>query len=878
MSTLRHNVGVDLMSDNITALQINTIKKKIYTYIQEGVIDSRVINILKYNHGFIPKECELWDFKRKPSGETIYLAKTILQIVSFYNSYGGYLIYGVEELQDKSFVPTGIENRVLDVKQITDKLRSYTGSIIDISANTLETTINNWTGNITILHIPKRPKRDEPVFFGRNGPLKPSGKLLFKEDEAYIRLQDNCVPVREKAQMSLLYGNRQLEFYDYGVIANKQETPLFNNLPDRNLICPKFIGRDKIIEKLWAWLGDPLSYTKLLAGDGGKGKTSIAFEFSEEICKSRPYDFERIVWLTAKKQQFVGQENIYRELPETHFFDLNSLLIVLSEELGVLEEDVEGATTKLIKKTIKEHLRLLPSFIVIDDLDTLELEEQRRVLETTLQLSGGKSRFLLTTRMNVSYSGDICITVPGFHMDDYKNYISIFCERFSIKVPNKDIKKLHEITDGSPMFTESLLRLVKLGIPLHKAINEWKEKKGDDARKAALMREIKLISPESKRVLFALSKMSETSATELRNVTGYSIDTFEVTINELSSLFLISSPPIIESEKRYRVSSNTARLVCQHDTKLISDPRVIEKQIKDLRKVHKNNINITTRRLVGKAINQAIALLLEDRADEAVETIDTTLKKIKSNRDLIFTKARCLLQTSPPRVNEARNLFRVAYEKGQRKEEFFSFWYSAEEMSNCLEGMIEVCNNAIVSVPKDQIPWLQRRVFSYWNISTRQHDATNYSITFDYLKNGIKDLVKMKRILKDRYLKEQAKVAITMFNDKLWELSLAYNANNKHVIRYDIAFNAINYGDLRDIWYIRLVDVIRDLINETQTFTDTARNFLIQHISKLEKITHNNRDKFEKVEVYNIVYDTLNIFNNDIVKQHQLNSINEHDK
>jgi hypothetical protein len=281
-----------------------------------------------------------------------------------------------------------------------------------------------------------------------------------------------------------------------------RESILDHNLPDRNLICSQFFGRDAIIERLWLWLSDEFSHTRVLAGDGGKGKTSIAYEFSQEVCRTKPYDLQRVFWVTAKSKQFAGLRNEYVETPETNFHDLQSLLHSLCLGYAILEQEIENVSVGLLKKRLQKAVKVFPSLIVIDDVDSVpELDEQKKILEMAQQVSAGTpSRFLLTTKMNLTSSSDVCITVPGLNKNEYKSYLNYLSGTIKgPRISTQDAELLWKTTEGSPLFTESVLRLCKLGMPLSTAIKEWKGKLGEEVRMAALHREVSKLSPESRR-------------------------------------------------------------------------------------------------------------------------------------------------------------------------------------------------------------------------------------------------------------------------------------------------------------------------------------------------------------------------------------------
>ncbi len=713
--------------------------------------------------------------------------------------------------------------------------------------------INKIEPKIKILHIPKRNKNSQPfpLFFGKNGPSKENGTLIFEKDTTYIRIQDNCEAATKKQHMEILFSDRELDFNND--ISNfKRVEPLYNNLPDRSLICAHFIGRDNIIQLLWSWLADPLSYTKLLAGDGGKGKSSIAYEFVEEICRVQPFNFEMAIWITGKKKQFLGVHNRYIDIAETHFHNLETLLYAICEHAGILEEEIEGASLNYIKQAIRKSLNVLPAFIVIDDVDSLEVDEQRKVMETVMYLSGGESRFLLTTRMNLTYSSDTCITVPGLIPNDYKELLTFYCKRFNIpKFNSKQIEALLKITDGSPLFTESLLRLMKAGVSFNDALKEWKGEGGDDVRRAALSREIGILSPESRRVLYTLALLLEASATELKQITGCTIGKFEACINELSSLFLITSPPIIESEKRFRVSKNTALLVTQN-TKLIPDPKRIEKNVRGIKK--NNNANLESKKYkVGAAINQSMALLKDLRPDEAIKTIDKVLAEVKNNKDLLFVKARCLINTHPPKIDEARTFFRYAYNNGQRKTGFFDHWYSAEFLAEDPQGLIEVSNLALDNDPSDIYKWLINRARGHKSLSNIYLSSDDLERAANSLTKAADDLVIA--IKKSRYQKKQDAIEfIKIVNENIWTILSKTDDSIKLI---DAVFRIITNGDLCNIWFYRAETVLKSLVSNSDHIDRRWYNFVDQRIRKLRQLIHKRKGYDSSAEMYDRVTNTV---------------------
>ncbi|HKQ87306.1 MAG TPA: hypothetical protein VJS43_11135, partial [Candidatus Acidoferrales bacterium] len=64
--------------------------------------------------------------------------------------------------------------------------------------------------------------------------------------------------------------------------------PLEGRLPPGESIVVDFVGRDHEKRRLWDWFRDPVSRRWALAGEGGKGKSAIAFSFATEVKFNAP--------------------------------------------------------------------------------------------------------------------------------------------------------------------------------------------------------------------------------------------------------------------------------------------------------------------------------------------------------------------------------------------------------------------------------------------------------------------------------------------------------------------------------------------------------------------------------------------------------------
>ncbi len=718
---------------DIDDLKLEKIKQQLAEYVMQGLLDRKLIQLLVSDGRCMPVECELLDYKQELGEERRDKGNAVLQIVSFYNTYGGYLVYGVaERAPETEFEVIGIAKDSIDVESLKALAKEYTGERINICLQYFSIDSGGSAelrgDHIAALYIPKRNEADDPLAFGKDGPGNEKNHPLFYKEDVYYRKGDECILAKGKAVL-LLAGPRECP-YKRGLRGIDKLLPrrtrLEHNLPDRNVICTRFVGRRNEIDQLWSWFADEFSHVRVLAGEGGLGKTSIAYQFAEEVCTASESEtrLERVIWLTAKREQFSGIQNETVAIPETHFSTHIELLRELSVELGHTSEEIEGASEARLKKLIKEGAAITPSLIILDDIDSLTPEEQKRALEIGFLFGGAKSRLLLTTRVNQSYSDEIAIQVGGFDLDDYTQYVRTLSERYSfVALSSREIEEMHKVTGGSPLFTESLCRLMRY-TKLSGAIREWRGKGGEEARAAALQREIEQLSQEAKRVLLAAAHLQECSLTELSETTGYAEPVLSNSVTELRSIYLLSAPQVT-SEPRVRVGPNTRMYVLNLPSRLAADYSRIEGRVKDLRGSAKQLRMRKDNPLVGAAINQASAQFKKGAIDDALATIVAAEKRIKGNVDLLVMQAYYLLKLTPAKPDEARRLARAAYDAGGRKEFLFQVWYEAEWAVDNYAGAAEAADCAIRNEEHPTSDLLIRRAAATWFIAKDQERNGN---------------------------------------------------------------------------------------------------------------------------------------------------------
>ncbi len=127
---------------------------------------------------FCASESSCIDFKRQGYESDIHsCAEAIIDIASFFNAFGGYIVFGVEEIEkDVRFRSVGITKTPFDMQLIRGKIDSWLRNPIDLSYSE---QILSSGAVIGILSIPKRNESQEPNTFKKRGPEVKPGKFIF---------------------------------------------------------------------------------------------------------------------------------------------------------------------------------------------------------------------------------------------------------------------------------------------------------------------------------------------------------------------------------------------------------------------------------------------------------------------------------------------------------------------------------------------------------------------------------------------------------------------------------------------------------------------------------------------------------------------------
>ncbi|AMQ41155.1 hypothetical protein AMS64_01470 [Aeromonas veronii] len=786
------------------SFNINDVNDHIVKCIEKGASAVEVINKIYINNTFLGKESVLWDYKSELVADDVSLSKTICQIACFHNSYGGYLIYGVQEtVKDKKFSPVKCDLSKINTAQIRSLIEYYLDTPIDFTFSTTTISYDGDEFDIGVIYIPKRGINNRiPVRFIRDAKKdrkNRDSKPVFLDNEVHFRRLDTCIKAETPQDWQFLFSDRVLNQFK----SNRISISVEHNLPDKKMICADFFGRKDILNMLWEWFSDPFEYTKILAGDGGKGKTSIAYKFCQEFIECPPVGFERVVWLSAKEKQFSGIENNYFDLRQIDFYDYSSFLKALSDFCAIDTDEISSTSAHNIKKKLRMALPIFPGLIIVDNIDSLAHNDQLQVVDACRQLGKDENRFLITTRNRFSYSEDACIEISGLERSDYEDFLNANATKYGLPVPKKkQIDSIYIATDGSPLLTQSILRLCKLGDNFDVAVSDWKGQAGEDARNAALQREIQGLTFDAKRVILCIFYFDSCSKSELQQACGLGKTKLNDALQELQSLFLVNAPRFIDNEDRFSISTTTKLIVDSIQDNLATDYSKLKKEIQRSR----SGLNASGKKgnvkRIGFAISQALALMKEKREVEAITTITNELKRQPNNPDLLLAHARCIIQSAKPDYETARKILKSSYDNGQDKEMLFDFWYNCEGYLGSIAGEIEVSKLAISKNKFKECKWLYYLAKSLVIRSSLRSGLDKINDLMEaslYLSQAIKDPQNRNR--------DEQKLESNEIHNIIWRL-LTSDVSISWAQSFDHVMNIIEHGDRRTNMYMNAHECI----------------------------------------------------------------------
>ena len=444
-----------------------------------------------------------------------------------------------------------------------------------------------------------------------------------------------------------------------------------DTLPPREQVVEDFVGREAELERLWSWLADSDSRRWVLCGDGGKGKTAIAYKFAYDVKLAGPTPICAVFWLSAKRRQYI--EGQIRPISSPDFFDLDSALNKILSDYGFTEEVHQSSSAK--KVTALGLLDEFPALIVVDDLDSIPPEEEAVTEFFTFDAARTRSKILITSRRQIMGMGRTSTIVKGLPEDDAREFLVIKASAMGLdqtSLTERRCRQISQLCEGSPLYMEDFLRLTKF-LPFGEAYETWSSRANQSVRKYALQREIEMLSPLAKDVLQTCSlARAALTLVELQRVLGVHPDAILSAVDELTRLYLVPAPQLVEGIPRFHVNSNLAALV--RDS-ISGSTRALELQ-NALRAVSGEALGRDD--LVRDYCRQARVLSDASRHEDARRTMESALEKFPNHPRLLGVLGWVYRRWQPPKVVDARAAWQRAYELGSKARSTYVHWIGLE--------------------------------------------------------------------------------------------------------------------------------------------------------------------------------------------------------
>jgi tetratricopeptide (TPR) repeat protein len=469
---------------------------------------------------------------------------------------------------------------------------------------------------------------------------------------------------------------------------------VLDTLPSREQITQEFVGRFEELAILWRWLAEPDRRVYALVGDGGKGKTTIAFQFAEQTrAVLGDFGLQGVLWLTAKRRRFV--EGITTEMPSTDFVDLDSGLNWILQALG-WDEDIQGPIDHKLGKC-RELLNEFPMLIIADDIDSLEAEEEQAVEFFVHQVPQTKSKVLITSRRRIFGLGGSTTVISGLSEPDVKELVRrrSVALGLDLAVTDRKARQIQQVTDGSPLYIEDLLRLAQF-YSLDQALSQWAGRDGDSAREYSLRRELEKLSADAQNVLGVLAYSEEgLSIDECAVVWGITNERTVAAMDELRNWNLLVRPGFIEDVPRFSCSRNLGKLMRKALGGTDQETRV-RNGIKSLR-----GIGIASSKTRG-FVQQAVALKQGGHQEDSEKVLLQGLSAVPNSGEILSMMGWLYSKWTPhPRIADAEERFKQAEGLGQGNRHLYAHWADMEFKRGEFRKSADICKRAVNSVSKE---------------------------------------------------------------------------------------------------------------------------------------------------------------------------------
>ncbi|WP_028987059.1 NB-ARC domain-containing protein [Thermicanus aegyptius] len=456
------------------------------------------------------------DFKRdfykiNDKKSKIDFVKDILAFANSTINEPAYILCGVQEKETGDKEVIGIDPSIrIDDASWVQFLNSYASHPINFFMKKIKSDLYNKT--FVLIEISTNQQR--PIFCIKDeGDKLKKGNIYFRNGSSNDIAKD-LVTLEIMISKTMMQGNSNLQVSDptYNRYSKFPPAPYY-----------EFIGRREEIKKIYDELIDHhKNYLLSLVGDGGIGKTSIAYKVAEEIkdkIDGGVSNFDDVIWISAKDQRLYFDER--RELnPEFRSLDdlFNKILLIFYDV-----NYIKDMNRRKKLDFVNQALEGTKFFFVLDNLEIFDGEEINQIYQFIKNAPFGH-KFLLTSRHDLRVHE--FVKIERFNLESSREYINNLVINLNVNEIDKDdiinnFNEFYTLTNGNPLYINFFISQILRGRKLKDILAKRNLESEKSLKAYCFDSTLSNLSGDELKVMYtlAVSEQNFLSFNELRYVT-----------------------------------------------------------------------------------------------------------------------------------------------------------------------------------------------------------------------------------------------------------------------------------------------------------------------------------------------------------------------
>lgn len=463
-----------------------------------------------------------------------YGAGFIRLALAFYNTFGGLIVIGVKDREQR---PSGLDGQL--------NIEGCNRLLSDLTGHSIETLYREYD-------LPEIGHRIGVVLVPKRGLTKPA--VLNTQFDRYAKgtlwVRDrHQVKIAQTHNLPLVYSTRDILPIDQDFTVSS----IHRALPPTPSTIDQFIGRESLLCSLWDWFVHSDQPRLYLHGPGGSGKSTLAFEFSRTLADAGLSTMLRngervdyVLFISGKETELDPLAGMQRQYALKQFSTSASQFRCIIDQSGVYEGGDELSSDE--DDLLEILTQLFDNFnglIVIDDIDALsrrgeDTGEEALLLKTVLGRK--RTKLLYTLRHPPAHARKNALAVPGLADDEFCHFLEACCDQFAVPKPTADqMMSIQTETSSLPLLIENIVGLRKHCSSFPEAIAAFREKGGEEARRYLYQREYDRLDDHGKarQILACLTYIgAPISFGTITNLLSFSHEQVRDALGECGGIFL----------------------------------------------------------------------------------------------------------------------------------------------------------------------------------------------------------------------------------------------------------------------------------------------------------------------------------------------------